>query len=506
MPIGYPGNSISKQARAKAGGGFESAIEVSGGAAGGTSALSWQAADGALTQGTELRLQTDGTYDFGTRPDAPAVWFYGDDHYIRGTKVALMENYADGQEILDNSVFKLGNGESYKPTFATRSRPWRHQYSQSHIYNDTAECLIGYFPTIYEELIGPDAPARIFVSYWMKYGINPRTGFLVKVISSEGVDTGSSDLAADGEKFTITETGATGTFAGVIVDPVAKTAMETGTYIVGQLDIADNSGAFQHPSNSTDGVTLVGDTSGLSVVTERANASTVPFNYGAQIGKCVRIYQEYNTKEINFVVGTLDVGASIRFEPTAGGFAYARDDSRPDPDLLPRSTANMISDPVPYPRYHNMVAFLDITKSDYVRDYGYSYYKKREYGSSYEQALATGAPVNADTVDDNTFVTVDRGHDTFAPTPINMGAEHSTNMLQTNDLGDVYIDRTPRRVVLGDASTWSAVRHTEIQRSKQWLSNDVRIAINWGELSSGNAWLYVLDDDDLVINEAGVAV
>lgn len=66
MPIGYPGNSISKAARAKSGGGFESAVENAAGPAltGGNSALSYSIAD--LSRDAEVTISTDGTHSFGS--------------------------------------------------------------------------------------------------------------------------------------------------------------------------------------------------------------------------------------------------------------------------------------------------------------------------------------------------------------------------------------------------------------------------------------------------------
>lgn len=80
MPAQYPGNSVSKAARAKAGGGFESAIEASGGdpGSGGTGVFAYSAPNGLL-DGQELTVTTDGSegWDFGPAPTELATFGFG---------------------------------------------------------------------------------------------------------------------------------------------------------------------------------------------------------------------------------------------------------------------------------------------------------------------------------------------------------------------------------------------------------------------------------------------
>ena len=59
---------------------------------------------------------------------------------------------------------------------------------------------------------------------------------------------------------------------------------------------------------------------------------------------------------------------------------------------------------------------------------------------------------------------------------------------------DVYIDTTPARIEIGDASTYSATRHREIQIPSAWSSSAISITLNRGGFSSlDGKYLYVTD-------------
>jgi len=60
---------------------------------------------------------------------------------------------------------------------------------------------------------------------------------------------------------------------------------------------------------------------------------------------------------------------------------------------------------------------------------------------------------------------------------------------------DVYVDSTQARVEIGDASTWSACTHREIQIPSAWSSNSITATVNRGSMSNGTAYLYVVDAD-----------
>lgn len=59
---------------------------------------------------------------------------------------------------------------------------------------------------------------------------------------------------------------------------------------------------------------------------------------------------------------------------------------------------------------------------------------------------------------------------------------------------DVYIDTTQSRVEIGNASTWSACTHREIQIPIEWSNSSIKINVNKGSIKDGDcAFLYVVD-------------
>jgi len=68
----------------------------------------------------------------------------------------------------------------------------------------------------------------------------------------------------------------------------------------------------------------------------------------------------------------------------------------------------------------------------------------------------------------------------------------------TVDIDEFYIDKTPRRVELGNAATYSACTKREIQRATSWSDSSITIVQNHGYFSDGaSAWYFVLDDDNV---------
>ena len=86
--------------------------------------------------------------------------------------------------------------------------------------------------------------------------------------------------------------------------------------------------------------------------------------------------------------------------------------------------------------------------------------------------------------------------------PNNTGAHSGQEQLW----GDIYIDDTLARVVLGDSGSWSSVSHYEMQIPQDWQSDSIQVAGNLGSFSaSESVWLYVIDADGNV-NQSGFPV
>lgn len=64
---------------------------------------------------------------------------------------------------------------------------------------------------------------------------------------------------------------------------------------------------------------------------------------------------------------------------------------------------------------------------------------------------------------------------------------------------ELYIDTTRARVEIGNASTWAASTHREIQPVSAWSASSVTFTLNRGSFSPGaSAWLFVVTDSGAV--------
>ncbi len=64
---------------------------------------------------------------------------------------------------------------------------------------------------------------------------------------------------------------------------------------------------------------------------------------------------------------------------------------------------------------------------------------------------------------------------------------------------DVYLDSTWQRVEVGDADTYEAVQHREIQLVTAWSDTEVTFELSKGTLPSGPAWAFVIGEDGSVL-------
>lgn len=60
---------------------------------------------------------------------------------------------------------------------------------------------------------------------------------------------------------------------------------------------------------------------------------------------------------------------------------------------------------------------------------------------------------------------------------------------------NLYIDNTQARVEIGNASTYAACTHREIQIPSAWSATSITCTVNTGSFSSGAAYLFVIDEE-----------
>jgi hypothetical protein len=76
----------------------------------------------------------------------------------------------------------------------------------------------------------------------------------------------------------------------------------------------------------------------------------------------------------------------------------------------------------------------------------------------------------------------------------------------TTWMDDIYYDNTLSRVMVGNASTFNASNHLEMQIPSAWSSNSITFTVNQGAFQEGqNAYLYVVDENGTV-NENGYPI
>lgn len=62
------------------------------------------------------------------------------------------------------------------------------------------------------------------------------------------------------------------------------------------------------------------------------------------------------------------------------------------------------------------------------------------------------------------------------------------------DWGEVYVDSTPARVEIGNAETWAACTHREIQPPTAWSNSEITVTFNAGSFEDDDTvYLYVVD-------------
>ena len=91
------------------------------------------------------------------------------------------------------------------------------------------------------------------------------------------------------------------------------------------------------------------------------------------------------------------------------------------------------------------------------------------------------------------------GHTVDYPNMIDGARDASCPPVGSYNYDDIFVDFTQARVEIGDASTWAAVQHKEVQIPVSWSASSVQIKVNKGEFTTGTqAWLYVVDSNGAV--------
>lgn len=420
--------------------------QPSGATSGGTAALGWSAPSG-LSDGNTLTITTDGTFSFGVKTQAaPTLWVFGSEVFENGVANNSESSLVDG----DPAATGIWALDTY-PTISTDTR----HAGIDHVYTGNGanqreeivgwpNCMLGTAEdkdsSIYNE--------KLFCSFKSRYSNHPYFYRATAYNSLSGTFDDGANEWDEGEAVSI-DGGLTATLLYV--------------------DTANSVIHFRAPSSalnssSLNNATMTGDVSGATCVLDTATVYTVP---GAT--KFIRAYE--NTSE---------TGIRTAFSPTGnviGGYTGFTEDYRIQPTpILGRNQANLQA-------WHTIESYFDhsgatgsgrlTVAGDEVTWSGFDLTNKDPSGGMVPANIGLDLP--------------------NAPTPV----------YETQWFGEIYVDTTPQRVVIGDGSTWAACDpdNTELLRPTAWSASSITAVYK-----AGSGYLYVIDADDAPINSNGVAI
>ncbi|WP_039915802.1 hypothetical protein [Cellvibrio mixtus] len=92
----------------------------------------------------------------------------------------------------------------------------------------------------------------------------------------------------------------------------------------------------------------------------------------------------------------------------------------------------------------------------------------------------------------------------YSPTIGLIGFDASVDLIQKFWMDDIYMDKSFRRITLGDADKYTAVTSEEVQYYTSWTDSEITFKPNYGSLNrSKPAYIYIYDENG-VPNPAGI--
>ena len=103
------------------------------------------------------------------------------------------------------------------------------------------------------------------------------------------------------------------------------------------------------------------------------------------------------------------------------------------------------------------------------------------------------------------FVQLDTDYGLY---PTNFGFEQNGSgpCLIEVDWGEIYGDRSAQRVMLGNASTWSACTEWIYQRTVAWVNNEATVSVNTDGNTLSGYYVYVVNGDNVPVVSSGVLI
>lgn len=444
MPAQYQGNATTKAARAKSGGGYESAIEV----VSGTPAIS------SVTDNGDGTLSISGS-GFGAKAQAaPILWDCGKEVYENGVKNTYREGLTDSATINDaaDQTGEVYVNAGWRPKLITSSRPLRYAGATGHYVGDNTQNATG--ESFMEKPLAangdnPTLHDKHYEAWWIKYHYH----FLKLhkfVYANKSGEFNLPDLIADPEALGEQVTLSNGEEAYILRD--------TGTHVC------------IYTPNSTSrmeelgGTTVTGQTSGqtFDIVTDPGGQSGTDDWDGPE--KLCRIWNGGGSAANNDFRYTWNRDSSSTVG-TGGTTAYT-----------PHIHSAGRAEPGTWALLECMV---DLENSRVVVAVN---------------GLATEMDISGYVYTEDTGLYL-----------AEIGWQQIRALYNIVEYGEIYLDHTFQRVYLGDAATWGACTKRELQRPTAWSSSAIDVAKKQGSIS-GQAYAYVIASDWPDSTTEGVAV
>lgn len=396
-----------------------------------------------ITHGSDLTITTDGTYDFGSKTQAAPV------HWQFGDEI-----YINGVSRTDGANVWGGTTDvvDYVAGAARHSRVAGGYRAIGAGSKTDAAGFAG----------NPASDTKLYFSFWVK----PNCKFNRAYIHSTTATSGTFITYADGRKG----------------ESVTITRSDGGTIQANILRISTNAVAYELPVGISpsisvlNGQTMTGNLSGATATLGTTSAAT-----GA-----VKVYRSahgnYNASEVRT--------RSIHAWNNGGQqTVYGHNASNVQQWVSRVDNTGNATEQI-WNLYECYQDFSGATGSLVRRVNGATQYSVS--GLSVAQ-LSTVRGFNLSNL----------GLDSPGQSPFD--ALNNAGVAQ--DWGEIYADKTPQRVCIGNAATWSACTKFDMQRPTAWSANSITVKTNCGDYSSNSTvYLYVVGVSGEPVTTSGVAL
>jgi hypothetical protein len=380
---------------------------------------------------------------FGDKTQStPVLYDFGDFAYENGVRNDHQSSFSEVARI------SRANADPdslwYKPSsqgpILTRESA-RHPYSARAYRHDAGNNFLGW-PQAYGGQSTPVNNEQLYVSWWYKNDVEQRQYFEAGYTDKQGVFEVGEQIRIAGHP-------------------------DLEAYILGDREsyTGENKLAFRVEvlssnsmlSSAMQGITLTGEQSGASVTLNSDYRNGGYWMPRGGSNKFIRIWEE--------IVGNV----GLRLSWTQDQLTVAQTGSTAN--IVNHMDTALIAN-----QWHHLEILVDLEQNEVIRW------------------------VNSKEID-RFDISKARRLDGASPTIALLGF-NGKQYFNAGDSSDIYMDISPQRVMLGNASSWDDVTHAELQRPIAWSSTSIQFETFLGGLSSKDSlYLYVVDANGNINSE-----